>query len=415
MIITILTYCYEDFRKKGGGRVRAVGIIAEYNPFHNGHAYQLAEARRRADADIAVAVMSGSFTQRGDAAILSVRDRVNMALSAGADAVFLLPALWAVLDAEHFALGGVSLLTRLGCDAISFGVETDDLALLQAVAALLEEEPEPLREAIRDLLAKGLPHPAARAGAVERLIPGASELLRLPNNTLAVCYLRAMRRIASQMEPVPILRTGAYHEPVLDPASPSATAIRLTLAAGDADAAMTALPERCRPILLDAIREGRIHRPDALDGALFYRLLTMRDKEWDALPGNTEGIANRLRDAFRHDASRKAILADAKTKRYPEARLSRMLTHALLQISQADLDAQPTPPGTLLLGLTKKGIPLLKRAQENSLPVYGKAADWIHLPDPWVRSELLADQLWWAGCRQPPANAMLQRRISESR
>ena len=395
--------------------MRAVGVVAEYNPFHRGHAYQLAEAKRRAGADIAVAVMSGSFTQRGDPAMLSVRDRVDMALSAGADAVFLLPAFWAVRDAEHFALGGVSLLTRLGCDAISFGVETDDLPLLQSVAALLEEEPEDLREYVRGLLSKGLPHPAALAEAAGRMMTGASELLRLPNNTLAVCYLRAMRRLASPMMPIPVLRTGDYHEPVIDQASPSSTAIRLALSAGDLAAALEAVPERCRPILAEAVQGGLIHPPDALDDALSYRLLTMRDEEWDTLPGNTEGIANRLRRAARHSASRAAILAEAKTKRYPEARLSRMLTHALLQISRTDLDAQPTPPGAVLLGLLSNGIPLLRRAEENGLPIYGKAADWVRLPDPWVRAELLADQLWWVGCRRPPVQAMLQRRITGSR
>ena len=118
--------------------MRVVGVIAEYNPFHLGHAYHLAQARQLANADAIVVVMSSVFTQRGDAALLSPADRARMALSAGADAVFALPAAWAVRDAEHFALGGISILTGLGCDAISFGTESTDLSALQTAARLLE-------------------------------------------------------------------------------------------------------------------------------------------------------------------------------------------------------------------------------------------------------------------------------------
>lgn len=118
--------------------MRIVGVIAEYNPFHSGHAHQLRQAREAAHADAVVAVMSGCFVQRGDAAIVSPAIRAKMALQNGADAVILLPALWSVRDAEHFASGGVHLLTGLGCDALSFGAETADLPLLQAAADALE-------------------------------------------------------------------------------------------------------------------------------------------------------------------------------------------------------------------------------------------------------------------------------------
>ena len=118
--------------------VRIVGVIAEYNPFHAGHAWQLREARRLSGADYVVAVMSGCFTQRGEAALLTPADRARMALECGADAVFALPACWAVRDAEHFALGGVDLLHELGCDAISFGAECAEHPLLHSCAALLE-------------------------------------------------------------------------------------------------------------------------------------------------------------------------------------------------------------------------------------------------------------------------------------
>ena len=169
--------------------MRIVGVIAEYNPFHSGHAHQLRQAREAAHADAVVAVMSGCFVQRGDAAIVSPAIRAKMALQNGADAVILLPALWSVRDAEHFALGGVHLLTGLGCDALSFGAETADLPLLQAAVDALESLDLPA--AIQPHLSAGLPYPAALSAAMAEIAPDAARVLQSPNNTLGVCYLRA--------------------------------------------------------------------------------------------------------------------------------------------------------------------------------------------------------------------------------
>ena len=184
--------------------MRIVGVIAEYNPFHLGHAHQLRQAREAAHADAVVAVMSGCFVQRGDAAIVSPAVRAAMALQNGADAVILLPALWSVRDAEHFALGGVHLLTGLGCDALSFGAETADLPLLQAAVDALES-PD-LSAAIQPHLSAGLPYPAALSAAMAEVAPAAARVIQSPNNTLGVCYLRALRRLGASTDVYPIAR-----------------------------------------------------------------------------------------------------------------------------------------------------------------------------------------------------------------
>lgn len=386
--------------------MRAVGIVAEYNPFHRGHAYQLSEAKRRANADIAVAVMSGWFTQRGEPAVLPPSVRTRMALSAGADAVLLLPALWSVRDAEHFALGGVSLLDRMGCDAIAFGAETDDLPLMQSVAALLEEEPGSFREALHGFLGKGLAHPAAVAEAASLMMPGAAALLRHPNNTLAVCYLRALLRLGSGMKPVLIRREGSYHALEVDPASPSAASIRLALREKRTQEALSAVPEPAQPAFREALGLGTVLFPESLDSALRYRLLTMTEHERLSLPGRSEGLEHRLLSAARHCTSREAMLALARTRRYPEARIARMMAHALLHIAQADLDAQSLPPRAVLLGLTGNAVPLLRRAEEKGLPICGKAMDWIRLSEPWSRTEMLAGDLWALGCGLPSGQAV---------
>ena len=394
--------------------MRAVGIIAEYNPFHNGHAYHLKEAKARSGADIAIAVMSGWFTQRGDAAILPPRVRAEMALKCGADAVFLLPAFWAVRDAEHFALAGVSLLKRLGCDAISFGVETGDLPKLQVVASVLEDEPDIFREGLRGALDKGLAHPQAISEAANVVIPGAMDVLREPNNTLAICYLRALHRLNCTMLPVPVQRLGQYRDPHLHPKHPSATAMRLALWENREDEAVKAMPDAAGKILTEALTENWLQPQDALDRPLRAKLLTMSNAEWAALPGCSEGIEDRLRKAARQAAPREAILTFAGTRRYTHSRLNRMLTHALLGVTQADLDTETLPPAACLLGLNASAAQILRRAQENGLPVIGKAADWKYWQDqPWARIEERAADLWAVGCGKPVGLMFTERVVRE--
>ena len=385
--------------------MRTVGIIAEYNPLHNGHLCHLREARRLSGADLVVVVMSTAFTQRGEPALFSMDDRVRMALAAGADAVFALPALWAVRDAEHFALGGVSLLQRLGCDAISFGAECTDPGLLAETAALLESDSPGLRTALQPYLAQGLPWPQAISRAAEELLPGAGALLASPNNTLGICYLRAMLRLDAPMAPVVVRRQGSYHSGELaEGALPSATAVRAALRSGQTERALEAVPACCRPIL----QSGRQAAPDGLDQALLYRLRSMTEAEYAALPGLSEGIENRLRQAAERAVNREELLALADTRRYPAARLSRLCAHALLRLEESALRDAPLPE-LWLLGMRPTAAPLLKQVQEKGTRVLSRSGEM----DPnalWVKTELLAHSLWClaAGC---PAESLLQRKF----
>lgn len=380
--------------------MRTVGVIAEYNPLHLGHAAHLAKAREIAHADAVVVVMSGCFTQRGEAALLAPRVRAEMALRAGADAVLLLPACWAVRDAEHFALGGVSLLQRMGVDALSFGAEDDCLPLMTACAALLETPDDAFQAALRARLSAGLPYPAALAAACEARLPGAQALLSAPNNTLAVCYLRAIRRLNARITPIPVKRRGAYHATALNASSPAAGALRGAVLRGEWRAARRAMPQESFDILMREAFAGRIHRPEALDQALTLRLRCMDADAWRALPDLSEGIGDRLRGAAARHATRADILSAAKTRRYPAARLSRLCAHALLGVTQATLDAVPLPPAALPLGLTETGQALLSQARKNGLPVLGKAADY-DLSALWLQAERRAYELWALGCGLP--------------
>ena len=380
--------------------MRIVGVIAEYNPFHNGHAYHLQQARETSQADYVVVVMSSCFTQRGDAALLSPADRARMALSCGADAVFALPACWAVRDAEHFALGGVALLNSLGVDAISFGAETADATRLSACARLLEAPDVLLFEALRRRMSDGLPYPAALSAAMSETHPELGGLLATPNNTLAVCYLRAMLRLHASMEAFPITRHSDYHATGLSDQLPSATALRSAACHGNWLGCQSSMPPKAYAVLQDATLSGHLQRPSALDQALLYRLRSMNPAEWSTLPDLSEGIEDRLLAAARLHASREELLLAAKTRRYPYARLSRLCTHALLGITQTQLDQEPLPTAAWLLGFRQESRPLLSQLSKNGFPIIGKAADHT-ANEAWFRTELAAYDLWALGCGLP--------------
>lgn len=253
--------------------MRTVGVIAEYDPFHLGHAYHLQQARQRTQADWVLCVMSGCFTQRGQGALLSPAQRARMALESGADVVLELPVPWAVREAEHFALGGISILHRLGCIThVAFGAETDDLPALSRCAALLEQPSPSLGAAVRERLAQGVSHPAALGGALEALFPGLG--LSKPNNVLGLCYLRALLRLHSSMQPVLVPRAGDYHATDWSGGFPSATAVRGAISRGDWLRVSQALPQRSYALLRAAVQRGELFHPQVLDTLLLYLLRT---------------------------------------------------------------------------------------------------------------------------------------------
>ncbi|MBQ2952089.1 MAG: nucleotidyltransferase family protein [Clostridia bacterium] len=387
---------------------RILGVICEYNPFHLGHAYHLQRAREAAQADYVVAVMSTCFTQRGDAAILSPRARASMALHCGADAVFALPAVWALRDAERFALGGISLLMQLGCDAISFGTEHDAIEPLRRAAHLLEAPDDALCAAMQHLLSTGIPYPSALARAMEECHPDAAALLAEPNSTLALCYLRAIHRLDAQMDVVPVLRQSPYHATALTDALPSATALRGAILSGNWANASAAMPPAAFAILREEAAAGHLHRPDALDTALIARLRTMSKADYAALPDASEGVECRLQAAAQAACTRAGLLKAAKTRRYPYARLSRLAAHALLGLTHDALTDAPLPT-PWLLGYRRDARPLIAHLS-NHTPLLTRAAD-LNV-QPWFATENRAWDLWTLGAGMPAGLALAERLVT---
>ena len=191
--------------------MKIAGVICEYNPFHSGHAYHLAETRAQTGCDYIVVCMAGSYVQRGTAACLSKWTRAEMALRSGADAVLELPALYALRTADVFARGGVHILNGVGADVLSFGSETAELELLERIATLREREPESVSSAIQRGLAEGKSHARAQGEAIAEALGVKPALLERPNLILATEYLRAIRALNASIQPFAVERVGDYH------------------------------------------------------------------------------------------------------------------------------------------------------------------------------------------------------------
>ena len=365
--------------------MRIAGVIAEYNPFHNGHALHLRETRRRTGCDYVVACMAGHFTQRGEPAILSKWDRARMALACGADAVFELPALFAVRTADAFARGGVAILDGIGADVLSFGSEIDDADLLKKLADIRENEPKSVSFSVKDRLDEGKSHARAWGEAVGEALGVDPEALNSPNAVLAVEYLRAIAGLGSRMEAAAVPRVGGYHDTGMGEIA-SATAIRAAFTRGETEAALAAIPAAARPWAA----------PDALhpmDDMLLYRLRGMDADALAALPDMGEGLEHRLRRCCMEAASREALLDALKCKRYTRARLSRALAHALIGMDAALARAVPLPTYARLIGARADAGELLSELHRRAkLPIVSRAASLSG--DPCFELECRATDAW---------------------
>lgn len=345
------------------------GVIAEYNPFHRGHAWQLEELRRRLGEETPVAVcMSGNFVQRGDFALLDKHSRAEMALAGGADLVLELPTPWAAAGAERFAQGAVAVLAAAGVVThLAFGCECGALEPLLAAAEGLEQPEFP--EKLREMTGKGISFPVARQQALEE-ITGAAGCLSRPNNALAVEYLRALRAQGRTMEPMALPRVGADHDSRERCPYPSATAIREAVLSGEDWRAL--LPAASGEILSREMEAGRAPACwQNCQRAILARLRSMGEEDFRPYDGGNEGLYHRFYAAVHSAATVEELLETAKTRRYPMARLRRMLLQAYLGVPQA---AQgETPPYIRVLGAGRRGREVLGRMRKTaSLPVITK-------------------------------------------
>ena len=377
--------------------MKVVGLVTEYNPFHNGHLYHFTQAKEAAGADFAISVMSGNFLQRGEPAVVNKWARTEMALSAGVDVVLEIPTAYATRSARDFALGSVKVLDATGVVThLCFGSELGQLEPLQHLAELLTEEPEPFKKLLRSNLAQGMILPRAQAEAIKEyyLQQGLDteaeywqKTMTSPNNILGIEYLCALKKINSRISPLTIGRLHVgYHETRIDThlAMASATGIRKLVAEKglDNDQLPQVLPETTYRVLQREVAAGRGPVfPESLTIPLLAKLRTTSPENLTSILGVIEGIENRIIEVAKEAISHEDLVTRIKCKRYTWARIQRLLCHILLNYTQEMGQAfdQAGGPGYIrILGFSTKGRELLSLMRKKAtLPLITRVAPWL--------------------------------------
>lgn len=355
-----------------------VGIIAEYNPLHNGHAYHLAAAREQSAAEAVVVVLSSHFVQRGEPAFLDKWQRTQMALHCGADLVLELPCIFSCANAGIFANAAVDILALTGIVThLSFGMETP-CPELRTIAAILVQEPPLFKERLRFFLDAGFSFVEARGRAVEALFPQGKKFLEGANNSLATAYCCRILSKDYALALVPVHRRGkGYHDMTPSPLA-SATAIREMVRNGEREHLLSSMPTFSEMLLSEAIAEGRTTTDPKILWRLLRSLLLRDGARGIATSAELiEGLENRILDAVRYSASWKDMVNACTTKRYPRGRVQRHLMHILLGLDHWENKAiQRLGPAYIrVLGANQTGRRLLGNMRHTaSLPVVSRAS-----------------------------------------
>lgn len=367
--------------------MKVVGLITEYNPFHNGHKYHIEKAKEITGADYAAVVMSGNFVQRGTPAIIDKYTRTEMALKMGADMVFELPVHFACASAEYFAFGAINLLNQLGfVDSICFGSEAGDITMLDTIAAILANEPEDYKEILNTYLKKGLSFPNARALALkEHLIKNniftleqnneLETLLSSSNNILGIEYLKALKQLNSHMVPYTIKREGsAYSDSTLNTDHTefsSATAIRSILEEhNNLESLTSTVPSEVMDLFEANYQKSFPISENDFSNMLYYKLRTTPLEQLSYYGDISEELSYRMKNQLSSYEDWQQFALTLKTKQVTLTRINRCLLHLLLEL--------PKPTKELyfirLLGFRKGASHLLKQVPENSVPIITKPA-----------------------------------------
>lgn len=381
------------------------GIIAEYNPFHNGHAYQIEQARLLTGCDFLVVVMSGDYVQRGAPAVFDKYTRARMALACGADLVLELPVACSCASAEFFASGAVSLLDGLGCvDFLCFGSESGDLQSLMEPARILAKESPVFQEALRRGLSLGLSFPAARKEAF-RACASNPDILDLPNNILGIEYLKALLQRESSIKPVTIKRKGqGYHDTLLYSGFASASGIRRFLKQEEAPlsalpALKESLPDPVMEVLTDTLAHTLPVWEEDFSMLLRYELLRQSASDLTRYADISPDLGRRLKNCADKFSSFSEFVALVKTKDVTYTRITRALFHILLNLTGEDTRNSVAMPYARILGFRKDHSRILGLLKENSrIPIIPKAADYktYLTPDlqPLFEKDLFAANLY---------------------
>jgi len=346
---------------------KVLGIIAEYNPFHNGHALHIAKSKEETGAEYTICIMSGNFVQRGNTSIVNKWIKTEMALKNGIDLVIELPTIYAISSAENFAEGTIKILNSLKIvDTVSFGSEEADIDILNRLATILYNEPRKYTELLNAELKKGLSFPKARENAVLLYLNDSKyfNILNQPNNTLAIEYLKALKKYKSHIRPITIKREKAFYNSncIVDEYA-SATAIRNMVINGQFDDIRKVMPRNSYDLLLDEIQNKRfVSDITKFEKEILYTLRRLSTFDLKKFPEINEGLENAIKNAANSCNTLSKLINMIKSKRYTQTRIQRILLYILLNITKKDMIvSRKTVPYARILGYTSKGKELISK------------------------------------------------------
>ena len=399
--------------------MKAVGVIVEYNPFHNGHAFHVKKAKEARKADVVIAVMSGNFLQRGEPALVSKWARTKMALLGGVDLVFELPYRYATQQAEIFANGAISILDGAGCDSFCFGSESGDISLFYRTLDFLENNQTLFDEQIKSNMKTGVSYPKAISLSFQQLANSEEQLnLTKPNNILGFQYLKSVRKQHSRLEPITIARKNAnYHdEHFASETIASATSIRKALFAAEKSHPTIAqyVPEPTIRLLNEYYHEtGTFHQWENYWSFLQFRIIQSTSAELREIYEVEEGLENRLKAAALESCNFHEFMEKIKTKRYTWTRLQRICVHILTNAKKSEMASPPEKATYLrLLGMTQMGRAYLNKMKSKlTLPLISKISSCKQKE---ILLDIKAAQIYSFGLPEHLKNEMLMQEYKQT-
>ena len=343
-----------------------LGIIGEYNPFHNGHKYHLEKSKKIANADFTVAIISGNFVQRGNVSLINKWEKAKMAIANGVDLVIELPTIFSISSAENFAYGAIKILDSLNIiDFISFGSEVGNLTTLDTLANILYKEPPEFSTILKHELDKGISFPKARENALLMYLNNIRQYANImsgPNNILGVEYLKAIKKLKSDLKPITIKRLNAnYNDLNTTKNIASATAIREMIKENKPAGMSKLMPSNSYKILYNCIKEGQYVKDiTCFEKEIIYNLRKMSIKEIQNLPDVSEGLENSIKKGANSCNTLSELINHIKSKRYTASRIQRILLYSLLGITKKDINTcLKQTPYIRVLGFNQKGKELI--------------------------------------------------------
>ena len=352
---------------------KVLGIIGEYNPFHNGHLYHLLKSKKATSSDYSVALISGNFTQRGDTSIVDKWTKTKLALANGIDLVIELPVLYSISSAENFAEGAIKIFNSLKIiDYISFGAEVSNIDILDDFAKVLYNEPKEYKNILQHELSKGISYPKARENALMMYLNDVrrfANVLSCPNNILGIEYLKALKKSNSNIEPLSIKRTGNnYNDKTCSAEFASATAIRQLIENKDIQSIKKVLPKISFSLLYEELEKGHIVKNlSVFDKEIIFTLRKMSTNEIAELPDVSEGLEFAIKKAADSCNTVSELINIVNSKRYTQTRIQRILLYAILGITKKDMKiSKNTSPYVRVLGFNSNGKKLLSEIARNN-------------------------------------------------